>query len=62
MYRRYSRVSVRVSAVFRQRARGSGEGGVPDGNRELADGLMDTASWLHEWASSTAVAQGCQPV
>ena len=34
----YWRVSVRVSAVLRQRARGSGERGAPDGTRELADG------------------------
>ena len=29
---------------------------------EIVNLLMDKASWLHEWASSTAVAQGCQPV
>ena len=46
MYRRYSRVSVRVSAVFRQRARGSGERGVPDGNLELADGRSLLAAWF----------------
>ena len=34
----YRRVSVRVSAVLRQCARGSGERGAPDGTRELADG------------------------
>ena len=27
---------------------------------ELVNLLMDKASWLHGWASSTAVAQGCQ--
>ena len=34
----YWRVSVRVSAVLRQRARRYGERGAPDGTRELADG------------------------
>ena len=34
----YWTVSVRVSAVLRQRARGYGERGAPDGTRELADG------------------------
>ena len=53
----YWRVSVRVSAVLRQRARGSGERGR---QTELVNLLMDKASWLHGWASSTAVAQGCQ--
>ena len=42
----YWRVSVRVSAVLRQRACGSGERGVPDGNLELADGRSLLAAWF----------------
>ena len=54
----YWRVSVRVSAVLRQRARVDLVR--EERQTELVNLLMDKASWLHGWASSTAVAQRCQ--
>ena len=55
----YWRVSVRVSAVLRQRACGPGYGERGSARRNSWTCWWTGASWLR-WASSTGVAQGCQ--